>query len=565
MNRATTMLFVGLLWLWAPVAWAQQVWLQIEALPTLAEAQTRAQAYTRSFQNVSGFQLRSGWYAIALGPYSRATANQELVTLRSRRLIPRDSFIALSEQYRQQFWPSGAQAAPQPDTTALAAQEPPAFLPTDETLREARSSESLLTRDERLNLQEALQWFGFYSGGIDGAFGRGTRAAMEVWQISKGFEPTGVLTTNQRLTLLNEFQEVFASLGLRVVRDDPAGIEMLIPAGMVERDREETPFVHYDSRTDDGVKLVLISQRGDQRTLFGLYDIMQTLEIVPTDGERNRARNSFTLTGQNDKLHSYTYAVLNGDAVKGFTLTWKPEDARLMNRVVTDMKESFTALPGQVLPEVTGDGSEQRIDLVSGLSIRKPERSRSGFFVNADGAVLTTTDVLDGCGYVTIERDTRASLVARDETLGVALVAPETPLAPAAFAAFQSSIPRLRSDIAVSGYPYEGVLEQPTLTFGLLADIRGLSGEETVQRLEVKTLAGDAGGPVLDETGAVIGMLQAAQTDGSRALPEDVQFATNVASLAEFLVNAGINPAASSSTQALEPVDLTTKANKLTV
>ena len=37
-----------------------------------------------------------------------------------------------------------------------------------------------------------------------------------------------------------------------------------------------------------GVRVLLISQSGDQGTLFGLYDIMQTLEIVPMEGPRDR-------------------------------------------------------------------------------------------------------------------------------------------------------------------------------------------------------------------------------------------------------------------------------------
>ena len=46
----------------------------------------------------------------------------------------------------------------------------------------------------------------------------------------------------------------------------------------------EAPFAHYDGK--DGAQVLLISQSGDGDTLFGLYDIMQTLEIVPPEGER---------------------------------------------------------------------------------------------------------------------------------------------------------------------------------------------------------------------------------------------------------------------------------------
>jgi hypothetical protein len=39
----------------------------------------------------------------------------------------------------------------------------------EETPAEARQSEAQLTREERDALQIAMQYFGFYTGGIDGA------------------------------------------------------------------------------------------------------------------------------------------------------------------------------------------------------------------------------------------------------------------------------------------------------------------------------------------------------------------------------------------------------------
>ena len=76
------------------VANAQQsAWVQIEAQPSLREGQDRARAYAGVFDNVSGFSVGRGWYAIALGPYTPAGAISTLETLKRENLIPRDSFI----------------------------------------------------------------------------------------------------------------------------------------------------------------------------------------------------------------------------------------------------------------------------------------------------------------------------------------------------------------------------------------------------------------------------------------------------------------------------------------
>ncbi|MEX0370656.1 MAG: peptidoglycan-binding domain-containing protein, partial [Tateyamaria sp.] len=191
------------------------VWIQIEAQPSLTAATDRARIYAADLPDVNGFALGGGWYGIALGPYARQDAEQVLRVYRAEGVIPRDSYIALGSAFRQQFWPVGAnvlnrgavQAPVQPttdaaDTPAAAAPAPP---PADETPAEAQRSERALTRDEREALQVALKWAGTYQGAIDGAFGRGTRNAMAQWQEQKGFDVTGILTTQQRAALLKDY------------------------------------------------------------------------------------------------------------------------------------------------------------------------------------------------------------------------------------------------------------------------------------------------------------------------------------------------------------------------
>jgi len=107
-----------------------------------------------------------------------------------------------------------------------------------------------LTREGREALQVALKWAGFYDGPIDGAFGRGTRGSMAAWQGANAFEPTGILTTLQRETLLRQYNAVLEGLDLQMVHDETAGIEMMLPLGVVALDRVEPPFVHYEARGD---------------------------------------------------------------------------------------------------------------------------------------------------------------------------------------------------------------------------------------------------------------------------------------------------------------------------
>lgn len=565
-------------------ATAQQraTWIQIEAHPSLSNAQDSIRGYAARLQDVNGFSLASGWYAIALGPYSSDEARYILGNLRNARMIPRDSYVAESSDYRQQFWPVGANFLkqpplsapsvvenPEPDTeTAALEPEPtpepePELEPADETPREARASERDLTKEQRAELQTALKWAGFYSGTIDASFGRGTRGSMSRWQEANNFEPTGILTTRQRAELLRQYNAVLEGMDLQLVREDKMGVEIKLPLGAVTFDKYEAPFAHFKRTGDIEAHALLISQEGDSGTLAGLYGIMQTLEIVPEIGPRNLEEDTFTLIGESAMSVSHTQAWLQDGAIKGFTLVWPAGDEERRRRVLGEIQASFQPIDG-VLDAAAGSTEDQSIDLISGLEIRKPKLSRSGFYVDQDGTVVTTTEVLQSCSKITIDQDFEAEVTVTDDTLGIAVLRPKESLVPVAVAAFQQAIPRLQSDVAVAGYSYGGVLGAPTLTFGQLADVRGLNGEENLKRLALTALDGDVGGPVLDTGGAVLGVLLSSDQNG-RKLPEGVSFAAGADAILSMLKDAEITPAATTDLNQMAPEVLSSRAADMTV
>jgi peptidoglycan hydrolase-like protein with peptidoglycan-binding domain len=559
MVRAIVIAFGAILWVSTAVA--QEIgWVQIEARPTEAQAVERAQDYALRLANVNGFALPSGWHAIALGPYDRFTAEQELRRLRLDGAVPSDSFISDGRGFGRRIYGDGVFVMP--EQVAV----PPAqtLVPAEESLADSRDAERLLTPDERAEVQEALLWEGFYASTIDGAFGPGTRQAISDWQFASGYEPTGVLSTAQRRELIDGWREVLSSLGMSRVFDAAAGIEMELPMSLVAFSHYEAPFAHYDPMDGSGVRVLLISQSGDEGTLSGLYDIMQTLEIVPLDGPRERTPASFTITGTNAEIVSTTYAELVNGAIKGFTLVWPAGDEKRRTRALDAMRASFTPTAA-VLPDLPVADAEQGADLLSGLRIRTPERMRSGFFVSPDGRVVTSAEAVASCGRVTLGDNVDARVLAMDDGLGVALLSPEQSLVPIGFARLQSGAPRLQSEIAVAGFPYGDALSQPTLTYGRLADLRGLAGEEQVRRLALSAEAGDTGGPVFDATGSVLGVLLPGDMDGQRQLPPDVSFATNAAALATFLSENGVNPAASDAMAQVAPEDIAALAADMTV
>jgi S1-C subfamily serine protease len=581
----------------SPAQDGPRAWVQIEAQPTLTEAEGRARAYAAAFADVAGFRMASGWYAIALGPYTPEGAAARLAALRTDNLIPADSFVSEGTLFRAPFWPVGtdpataalldtspapvpapvdvtdpaatAPAAPDVITPAPVAVPLPDPLPPpepEETLAEARRAEADLSREDREALQSALQWFGFYASAIDGAIGPGTRAAMAAWQADQGFEQTGVLTTKQRAALLAERARIEADLGLVVTTEPEAGIEFALPAALVEFDRYDPPFVQYRARRDSGLRLVLISQPGDEASLVALYDILQTLDTVPLTGPRERGDRSFVIDAADARIATHAEASLSQGLIKGWMLTWEPRAAETAAVVQKVLRTSFKAVGTRALdPGLVALDDGARAGMLAGMEVRKPALSRTGFYVTATGDVLTVPEVLDGCSRITLDRDTEATVTFSDPALGVALLTPSVTLAPAAVAGLETAAPRLGAEVAVAGYSYEDALPAPALTFGTLDGATGLDGEPDLRRLTLPALPGDAGGPVLDASGTVLGMLLPRATGGSRQLPDGVSFAAASSAIAARLTAAGRTMPPAVRDGALAPADLARVATRMTV
>jgi hypothetical protein len=94
--------------------------------------------------------------------------------------------------------------------------------------------------------------------------------------------------------------------------------------------------------------------------------------------------------------------------------------------------------------------------------------------------------------------------------------------------------------------------------------VSGLSGERDLNRLSLASLPGDAGGPVFDARGHVIGMLLP-RRETERLLPEDVNFALSGEAITAAVRTAGVSPVSADSSPALAPQDITSRGVGMTV
>lgn len=546
---------------WAMMAGAQeQVWVQIESYPSEETARARAAAYAGEFPNV---QVMSGgaWHAIVLGPFGADDAQAALDDLRSAGRVPDDAFVTDGTKFKPMGVLEMVPATENTDADSLLV--PPA----DETPKQARASEAELSEADRMTLQSALKWYGFYDSSIDGAFGAGTRKSMAAWQEVSGFEPTGVLTTQQRATLVANHAADLAEFGFETVTEAEAGIEITLPLSLVVFDHYAPPFAHFTEKDGSGLQITLISEPGGVEALAGLYDVLQTLEVVPKTGPRERREASFTIEGVSDKVQSYAYAETRDGTIKGYLAAWKPADAARMQRILPALKASFRGIGDKALdPGLVPMDDATKAGMLSGLEFRQPKSVASGFFVDDKGHVATSLANVGACAKLTLGLDTEADLIAQDATTGLALLAAVSPMAPQAVAQLASASPAPGIEIAVAGYSYGARLPAPVLTFGRLEAAAGLTEEPGFLRLAAPLMAGDMGGPVLDTAGHVLGLAIPAPAGSAKHLPQGMALAAGSAPLAALLQGAGIVasvPAQGSA--ALSPDALNTAALGMTV
>lgn len=158
----------------------------------------------------------------------------------------------------------------------------------------------------------------------------------------------------------------------------------------------------------------------------------------------------------------------------------------------------------------------------------------SGFVVSSAGFILTNAHVVSGCEAIRVttaggERRT-ASLAAADPPSDLALLRISGGVS--SVASFRVRRPvQLGEEIVALGYPLHGLLASGVnVSSGTVSALAGLADDSTKLQISAPVQPGNSGGPVLDLSGGVVGIVVAkldaikmAQAIGD--IPQNVNFA----------------------------------------
>jgi len=174
------------------------------------------------------------------------------------------------------------------------------------------------------------------------------------------------------------------------------------------------------------------------------------------------------------------------------------------------------------------------------------QSSGSGFTIGDGSIVVTNYHVVKGCSDIQLPDVGAATIFKSDPKADLALLKISKPLSTSLRLRTGRSI-KLGEEIVVIGYPLRGLLSSPpTVTTGIVSSLAGIRDDRTEMQISAPVQPGNSGGPVLDRSGNIVGVvvskldaIKAALVTGD--IPQNVNFAVHSSILSSLLDSYAIN------------------------
>ncbi|WP_376094146.1 S1C family serine protease [Roseomonas sp. CCTCC AB2023176] len=175
----------------------------------------------------------------------------------------------------------------------------------------------------------------------------------------------------------------------------------------------------------------------------------------------------------------------------------------------------------------------------------RPRSSGTGFYISAR-QVVTNAHVVAGCAALQDDRGRALSVVSADRGRDLALLTSAEPSR--AFLRFNGpGGTQLGESVVVLGYPYAGspLSTGLNLTTGIVSAQSGINGNTGLFQITAPVQPGNSGGPVIDDSGGVIGVVQARVNDltvlrATGTVPQNINFAIRGETVEGFLRENGV-------------------------
>jgi S1-C subfamily serine protease len=425
---------------------------------------------------------------------------------------------------------------------------------------------------------------GHFNAMSNGSFGPRLFNSIQSYQSAVGGSPTGWLTSDQLARLQVNGYGVMAAWGMTEVRNPFTDAKLFVPKKIAPLQQATGHGYTFDAY-NRSISVDFSFFPPSERTLEDVY-----ARLTAAGGGRRIdykvLRPAFLAVagGIGDRAFYSKYQIARGGVV-GFTVNWDPGRIERGDRIPNLMANLFfaplyggadTAAQAAYTPPtapVIPEPAPQPAAPPPVAEAPKPEPrgeggSGTGFFVTQT-RLLTNAHVVKGCTTVTLkvgQEQASGRVLAKDERNDLALVESSKPNE--ATAKLRAGV-RLGEDVAAFGFPLNGLLATSgNFTRGGVTATAGLLDDSSQIQISAPVQPGNSGGPLLDETGNVVGVvvsklkvLQVAVLTGDFA--QNVNFAIK-ASVAQTFLEANSTTFDSGAVgEAMKPADLAGRAQSV--
>lgn len=431
-----------------------------------------------------------------------------------------------------------------------------------------------LTKTERQILQDGLIWSGQYYGLLDGGWGPMTQTALNNWRRGKGLPLVPLLTETDIAGLFVEMLQGRDAVNWTFHNDPVTNARIGYPAKhVVVRADPKEGVTHY---VGQDVQMTVARISGDVADVRGILDVLLA---------EWRKEAAVTVSYRLDKPHRQVLSVDRGGRWTTYTRFDNMGDGRWsgfslsvaasrndLGRLIAETSATFDptgrgvlgnsedrpnlrivlaragagskpppppAMPPAASPQIAPVTSRPPTDDTN------PSGSGTGFVVRRDGILVTNEHVVHACRRLALQTGEAVTVIAADSRRDIAVLR--------AARTFDSEL-SFRSDgnidhgesVRSFGYPYYGMFSTNlNISEGIVTALSGIGDDPAKFQVSAAIQPGNSGGPLLDESGLVIGIaVSTMRTDKVTELtgvaPQNMNYGIRATLVQSMLLENGI-------------------------
>ena len=409
---------------------------------------------------------------------------------------------------------------------------------------DAKTNFDKLPPEEQAHIVIGLITTGDFSGLMDYGFTRRLYRSLTSFENREGFTADGIITASERDRLDNYSRKFFSDLGVEMVQHPLSGATLPVPKAIFDTsNRTENGFAY--ERSDKSLSLNFVAYPSSQRSFTGLFERFSTDTGTRQVDYKILREHFFVASGTYKGRRFYTWMSKVPIGTTGFTLSWSSNFNSLGAKLSILLANSFDINTNRN----KRDGED--IDIFSDAPdvdanpLEATSSTGTGFFISSAGHLITNAHVVDQCTQIRVRLPrnqwTNADIVTKRDDLDLALLTTKERNS-GSFAEIRSSMSvKLGEDAIAFGFPLTGALSSDgNLTVGNISSLSGWQNDRTKFQISAPVQPGNSGGPLVDRSGRVIGVvvaklnaIEVAKVTGD--IPQNVNFAIKSDVLIGFL------------------------------